>query len=179
MRSSLIRRLRRRTVFLIVLLGLGAVAVTGCAGLRGGQSADAAAARVELVPGVASAHVEQRTTLSGFTRNWTTVVEVTLDPAYRVDDAEAALDWVLRTAWSINDHEPTSGLWVAFLDTAGNAADWDWAAATDASGYDTEWARSLMLPGGVLRFTGTDIGDSLGSWPGEVPELADGVIVPD
>jgi hypothetical protein len=162
-----------------VLLSLGAVALTGCAGLRGGQPADAAAARVELLPGVASAHVEQRTTLSGFTRNWTTVVEVTLDPAYRIDDAAAALDWVLRTAWSINEHEPTSGLWVAFLDTAGNATDWGWAAAMDAGGYDTQWARSLMLPGGVLRFTGTDIGERLGSWPGEAPELADGVIVAD
>ncbi|TFD58131.1 hypothetical protein E3T39_12555 [Cryobacterium suzukii] len=178
MRLARTRRGLRWTA-LLCAVALCAVSLSGCVGLRGGQSVDAAAERIEQLPGVVSAHVEQRSTLSGFARNWTTVVEVTLDSGYRIDDADAALDWVLNAAWSISEHEPTSGLWVGFLDSAGNAVDWDWAAASDARGYDTKWVRSLMPPGGVLRFAGSDIGDSLGSWPGDVPELADGVIVAD
>ncbi|TFB86663.1 hypothetical protein [Cryobacterium luteum] len=151
----------------------------GCAALRGGQSVDGAVLGIETLPGVASANVSQITTLSGFKRIWTTTVAITLEPDYRIDDAEAALDWAMHTAWSVNDNEPNLGISVGFLDSSGNTADWDWQTAASALGYDSPSVGALMTATGTLSFGPSVLGDTLGPWPGDVPELADGVIVAD
>ena len=168
------KRLVRRCAGLLLLVSLGAVSLSGCAWLRGGQSADSAAARIDKLPGVASSEITQSESLNGFTRSWFTYVTVTLDPDYRVADAQNALEWGLRTAWSVNDHEPT-GLSVSFVDSAGDAVDWDWVAATAGLGYEPLSGEQSMSTIGLLMFSSAEIGDSLGDWPGDVPELADDV----
>lgn len=179
MRPATARRRLGQKAFLIVVATLGVVAITGCAGLRGGQSAEAAAKRIDLLPGVASSEVVQTSSLDGFTTRWFTSVAVTLEADYDVGDAERALEWGVRTAWSVNGHEPTTGLSVGFVDAAGNAVDWDWEAASVGLGYEPVADAMSMRLHGVLLFTNSEIGDSLGAWPGDVPKLADGVIVAD
>jgi len=179
MRLAVVRFRLRRTVILVLLVGLGAVAFAGCANLRGGQTVDAATARIEVLAGVASAEVSQVSSLNGFTRNRSTFVEVTLERGYHIEDSEAALEWVVRTAWSVNGQKPTSGLWVGFVDASGEAVDWDWVSAVKALGYESPFVFDFIELTGNLSFDPADIGDSLGSWPGEVPQLADGVILAD
>lgn len=158
----------------VLAAGLCALSLSGCAMLRGGQSVDSAMADINKQPGVASSEVTQSESLDGFTRSWFTYVTVTLDPDYRVADAQNALDWGLRTGWSVNEHEPTA-LSVSFIDSAGNAVDWDWEAATAGLGLESASNAQSMSTIGLLMFSSAVIGDSLGDWPGDVPELADDV----
>jgi hypothetical protein len=160
----------------LLTAGFCALLLSGCAWLSGGQSADSAAAGIDKLPGVVSSEVTQSESLDGFTRSWFTYVTITLEPDYRVADAQNALDWGLRTGWSVNEHEPTA-LSVSFIDSAGNAVDWDYEAATAGLGYESLSGEESMSTIGLLMFSSAEIGDSLGDWPGDVPELADGVFV--
>ncbi|SEN55627.1 hypothetical protein [Cryobacterium luteum] len=169
-------RFVQRCAGLLLLVTLGALTLSACAFLRGGQSADSAAARIDKLPAVASSEVTQSESLDGFTRSWFTYVTVTLDSDYRVGDAQNALEWGLRTGWSVNDHEPTA-VSVSFIDSAGDAVDWDWEAATAGLGLESASNAQSMSTIGLLMFSSAVIGDSLGDWPGDVPELAGGVFV--
>ncbi|MFC5928076.1 hypothetical protein [Cryobacterium melibiosiphilum] len=180
--TSLDRKRRRsqRAAPVALLALVSALLLGGCALLPpGGESGEATHERLDSLAGVADSRVRVANILSGFTRYWSTTVEITVADDYAVGDADAALDWLLHTAWSINNQEPNSGVLVGFVNPDGTTADWDWHGALTAAGYDADWIGRGMDEGGILLFKSENVTGVLGDWPAAVPDLPAGVLVAD
>lgn len=174
--------MRARRVFAgaLALLVCGSL-LSGCAFFpKKGQSTEQAAALVGDIDAFSTSNVSVTSNLSGFTTSYYVYTAGTLADGYRVADADAALDWLLRTAWSINDHKPTL-INVGVLSGTRVAADWDWVGAMERRGLDFAWIGRFMDDSGALGFRMKDheaLIAELGPWPGEVPMLPEGVFVP-
>jgi hypothetical protein len=172
--------MRRRRLHLLaaaLLLAAGSVAVAGCtAQPAGGQSVANAQKALARIPGVAHADVHDKTDMSGFTKYYTPEVTVALDDGYRIADLPALTDFLIRTAWSVNDRKPHISLSVE-IDSAGEL---NLAAAAASGGWLSSAAAvsSNEIPGWLHLVTIDEPAKSkLGAWPGKAPTLPDGVIV--
>jgi hypothetical protein len=147
-------------------------ALTACSlGSWNGQSAESADAALLAIPGVSKAAVTTDSLRSGLQVEISTAVEVTLEDGFSVPDPEAFVDYLLHVAWSTEAKEPNRAVIVQVRSEPQIAV----IDALDAGGWDSARGRSSNPHRALVR--ANEVKDRLGDWPGEVPELPDGLIV--
>ena len=100
-------RCRAVTGACLVVVCLLSITLGGCSNpIKGGQSIASARSTVLAIPGVASAKFTLRDAYSGFQKYWTEKVEIDLKPGFQPKDTAAFVDYIVATAWSINEHNP-------------------------------------------------------------------------
>jgi hypothetical protein len=142
----------------------------GC-GAAGGASKDAADAGLLEISGVSEASVNTDSVTSGFQKEISTVVELTLAPGVTVPDEAALADYLVRVAWSTKTTEANWTVRVQVLSDPQISM----FEALDAAGWET--ASGLQNSPERASVRADEVKDRLGDWPGEVPELPDGLIV--
>ena len=161
--------LRRRAVTgaCLVLVCLLSITLSGCSNpIEGGQSIASARSTVLAIPGVASAKFTLRGAYSGFQKYWTEKVEIDLKPGFQPKDTAAFVDYIVATAWSINEHNP-AGIGIVLtttpqvnLDAVGKSAGWTNLKTTADQ-------PSIVVTGSV------SLRKQLGAWPGPPPKKTD------
>src|ERR1035437_3832728 len=148
-----------RRIAMMIATGVVVVAVLGgCSFVPwGGATAKAEKSTIENIEGVKSAFVYKLDA-------GTNAVIVTVAPGYRVGDATQALNWILETAWAINDYKPIDV--IVNFDADGKPMDWDWQSAASQLGVAVPAPLDSF---GILRFSASDLAKKYGPWPGTVP----------
>jgi hypothetical protein len=175
-----------RTLHRFLVIATAAVLVAalgGCASSakpHGGQTSKAAQAALSTIPGVTDTHAVIESSYSGFNRTYTPTVSITIAPGFTVADPTALTDYLIRTAWSLNEHQSTLQISVSVI-----GADADLGTAAVQGGWLSERALTSLFsrsesPDLQHLSLFTDQGSAkskLGAWPGKVPTLPDGVLV--
>ena len=159
---------RRTKAITLATAALAVVALlAGCSFAPSrGETAKEAKKSIENIEGVHSVFAESESQLyvehGGFA-----YLKVTLAPGYEVRDSQQALNWLLETAWSFNDHKLDEGIFVDFDGSEGKRLDWGWQGA----------ALRLGLPSTKLKsgddpfFSSSVMAKKYGAWPGKVPPV--------
>jgi len=167
--SAACRGLASRARLSVGVVGL-VVILSGCAlGGSDGQSKESADAALLAIPGVSEASVNTSSLRSGFQVETSTTVEVTLEIGFVAPDPAALVDYLSRVAWSTQTKEANTSVLVqvvsepqiSILDTL------------DAGGWESAGGRS-QHPERALVSAG-EVKERFGDWPGDVPELPDGL----
>ena len=162
--------LRRAFAALIAVAIVGCF--SGCSITRAGQTADAAAIEVKSLQGISnSSDVYSNSSYSGFTKQNSTLVVVTVDPDRRIENTGQLVEFLIRVAWSVNDAQPNMELMVTIKSTAPIDA----VAAAQAAGWTG--AHAFNDERGTVFIPLSEAKKRLGAWPGKVPTAPDGVIV--
>lgn len=163
---------------LALILGVFALVscvLTGCAQI-GGQSSDAARGQLAAIVGVPESSVDVSSSTSGLREETVVYVSIRIEDGYRVADEERLAAFLVDVAWSINDERPIKSLAVAVDVPEGQVLDAH-QAAKDAGLAEAFGSPDLFqIPLNDAR--GEKSLERLGDWPGAVPVLPDGVIVP-
>lgn len=148
------------------------IALTGCAfGGSGGQSKKSADAALSAIPGVSSASVDTESMVSGLQEETSTTIKVSLETGYSVPEPDALVDYLLRVAWSSKTKEADSFVEVIVLsDPQISIADALDAGEWVSVGSDPKNPEDAVVQAGEVK-------DRFGDWPGDVPELPEGLIV--
>ena len=162
--------LRRRaaTDACLVLVCLLSITLGGCSNpIKGGQSIASARSAVLAIPGVASAKFTVDGAYNGFQKEWGENVEIDLKPGFQPKDTAAFVDYIVATAWSINEHNPTDGIAIVLTTTP--------QVNLDAVGKTAGWTYLVTFadhPSGVVTDS-VSIKKQLGEWPGTPPKKTD------
>jgi hypothetical protein len=170
-RLRTIPRPARRVGVAVGVAGL-VLAMMGCApGGSGGQSKESADATLSSISGVAEASVDTRSSTNGFQKQTSTTIEVTLDSGFSIPDPGALVDYLVRVAWSTGTKEANTSVEVIVLSDPQ-------ISVQDALAAE-EWANTASDPNNPQEavLLASEVKERLGDWPGEVPELPDGIIV--
>lgn len=161
----------RRAGVSVGVLGL-VLALVGCAsGGAGGQSTEAAETVLLAVPGVTEASVDTKTITSGLQKETSTTVKVGLDAGFSAADPGALVDYMLEVAWSTATTEANSSMRVQVVgDPQFSVLD-----ALEAAGWESKSGDPNSPERAVVE--AAEVKDRFGDWPGDVPELPDGLIV--
>ena len=160
---------RHRTVTgaCLVLVCLLSITLGGCSSpLKGGQSIASARRTILAIPGVASAKFTLEGAYNGFQKEWGENVEIDLKPGFQPKDTAAFVDYIVATAWSINEHNPEDiGIVLTTtpqvnLDAVGKTAGWTNLKTTADQ-------PSIVVTGSV------SLRKQLGAWPGTPPKKTD------
>ena len=161
--------LRRRAVTgaCLVVVCLLSITLSGCSNpMSGGQSIASARSAVLAIPGVSSAKFTLRGAYNGFQKEWGEDVEIDLKPGFQPKDTAAFIDYIVATAWSINEHNP-NGIGIVLtttpqvnLDAVGKSAGWTNLKTTADQ-------PSIVVTGSV------SLRKQLGAWPGPPPKKTD------
>jgi hypothetical protein len=153
-----------------VLVLAVSVGLTGCTPAPTGRSTTAAEQQIESIPGVDSAHVDVSRDLDGLTTTQTVGITVTLSDGYHIGDADAAIVWITREAWSAGPRRPVA-ISLSFEDASGKPLDCGWKAALAARGWDIPLNDGNMEASNLISLGGSTMTALTGaSWPGPVPE---------
>ena len=122
------------------------------------------------IPGVKVASVDTKSITSGFQEETSTSVKVTLDTGFSAPEPGALVDYMLRVAWSTSTKEANSSMRVQIV----NDPQISVLDALDAAG----WASKSGDPNTPDRAVvdAAEVKDRFGVWPGEEPELTEGLI---
>lgn len=123
------------------------------------------------LPGVTEALVSTKNSPNGLQEETTTTIDVTLAPGATVLDPAALVDFLLRVAWSTATKEADSSIvlmvhsepQISVLDAL-DTGDWTTSGGTANAEY-------------LALVRATEVKDRFGDWPGDAPELPDGLIV--
>lgn len=177
---------RRRA---LAVVALGALALTGCTGgaqddvphdaPSGGQTLEEMQVSLDSLPGI---HVSEiagggRPNAKGST-GYAVALEV--EPGYTVSDGAALVDFVVTSVWSVREgYRPNARVDVSVRTPADEG--FDVAAAAAEAG----WAKDTASAPGAYGTVPVEVSASsrqgarnlerLGSWPGAVPEVPEGV----
>ncbi|TFC52851.1 MULTISPECIES: hypothetical protein [unclassified Cryobacterium] len=103
---------------LAILAAGGALALSGCSGGRGADS-ETTDARLLDYSGIAAMNVDMGESMSGLRFGRSVHLTVTLEPGYVIDDANALVDWLIRTGWSVNHDKINGGVMMTIRDAEG------------------------------------------------------------
>jgi len=151
----------------LVVVCLLSITLGGCSNpIKGGQSIASARSAVLAIPGVSSAKFTLRGAYNGFQKEWGEDVEIDLKPGFQPKDTAAFVDYIVATAWSINEHNP-AGIGIVLtttpqvnLDAVGKSAGWTNLKTTADQ-------PSIVVTGSV------SLRKQLGAWPGPPPKKTD------
>ena len=161
--------LRRRaaTGAWLVVVCLLSITLGGCSNpMRGGQSIASARSAVLAIPGVSSAKFTLRGAYNGFQKEWGEDVEIDLKPGFQPKDTAAFIDYIVATAWSINEHNPED-IGIVLTTTP--------QVNLDAVGKSAGWTYLVTFadhPSGVVTDS-VSLRKQLGAWPGTPPKKTD------
>ncbi|POH71210.1 hypothetical protein C3B59_00970 [Cryobacterium zongtaii] len=145
--------------------------LSGCSiGASGGQSNESAEQSLLAIPGVTDATVNTESMKSGFQDETSTVVELKLEAGAAVSDPNSLVDYLLRVAWSTQTKEANTSVVVQVVSEPQISI----LDALDAGGWDSAGGRS-QHPERALVSAG-EVKERFGDWPGDVPELPEGLI---
>jgi hypothetical protein len=147
-----------------------ALVLMGC-GSSGGQSNESADASLASIPGVSDASVTTESVTSGFQQETSTSVEISLEQGFAVPDEAALAEYLVKVAWSTKTKEANWTVRVQVL----SEPQVSMLDALTAAGWETTAGIQNRPERASVR--ADEVKDRLGSWPGEVPELPDGLIV--
>jgi hypothetical protein len=151
-----------------VLVLAVSVGLAGCTPAPTGRSATATEQQIESIPGVEKAAVNLNAGHDGFVSRPTVGITVTVSDGYHIGDADAAIVWLAREAWSTGSGRP-AGIWMTLEDTSGKPLDWGWKDALTKRGWDDTFNDDGMSSGNVLGFVDPRMASLTGtSWPGPV-----------
>ena len=161
--------LRRRAVTgaCLVLVCLLSITLGGCSNpMRGGQSIASARSAVLAIPGVASAKFTVDGAYNGFQKEWTEKVEIDLKPGFQPKDTAAFVDYIVATAWSINEHNP-AGIGIVLTTTP--------QVNLDAVGKTAGWTYLVTFADqpSIVVTDSVSLKKQLGAWPGTPPKRTD------
>ena len=165
------RRPTRRAAMSVWGIGL-AIALTGCSlGGSEGQSKESADAALSAIPGVSEGSVNTESMVSGLVEETRTTIEVHVETGFSVPDPETLVDYLVGVAWSTKTKEPTSTVQIIVLSdpqiSIGDAVE---AGPWEHPGVDPNSPEGAAVGADEVK-------ERFGDWPGEVPELPDGLIV--
>lgn len=165
--------LRRSSLARCSIGGMGlAMILSGCAFVGSdGQSKESAEAGLLSIPGVSDASVNTESTQSGFQVETSTAVEITLEPGYSAPDPAALADFLLNVGWSTKTKEAN---WAVRIDVVSDPQV-SILDAVDAAGWQTR--SGFSDDPGHASVRADEVRDRFGDWPGDVPEVPDGLIV--
>jgi hypothetical protein len=151
--------------------GLGLVLIlSGCAfGGWGGQSKESAEAGLLSIPGVSAASVDTNSLQSGFAVETSTAIKITLEPGYSAPDPVALADFLLSAAWSTNTKKVN---WAVRLDVVSDPQ----ISILDAAD-EGQTRTGFKDDPGHTSVRAAEVRDRFGAWPGDVPEVPDGLII--
>jgi len=157
-----------------VSIGVAALLTTlmGCALIGSdGQSKESADAALLAIPGVSDASVNTRSIRSGFQVETTTTVKISLQTGFEVPRPDVLVNYLLAAAWSTETKEANSTI-VVIVSGHPQISVLD---ALDAG----EWTRKSGNPQFAERasVSADEVKGRFGDWPGEVPEMPNGLIV--
>ena len=161
--------LRRRaaTGACLVVVCLISITLGGCSNpIKGGQSIASARSAVLAIPGVSSAKFTLRGAYNGFQKEWGENVEIDLKTGFQPKDTAAFIDYIVATAWSINEHNPED---IAIVLTTTPQVN------LDAVGKTAGWTYLVTFadhPSGVVTDS-VSLKKQLGAWPGPPPKKTD------
>jgi hypothetical protein len=152
---------------LLFAVGFG---LTGCVATPTGRGIAATDRQIESVPGIERATLRATTLNDGLTSSQTINITVAVSDGYQVGDADAAIVWLAREAWSAGPGRPGS-MGISLEDSSGKPLDWGWKAALAKRGWDVAIVDGNMNSANVLVFAGSRMTSLTGkSWPGRVPK---------
>lgn len=107
---------------------------------------------------------------------------ITLERGYVAGDADALVDWLFRTGWSVSGRAANGGVLVSVEDANGDPLAWEyWSAALEKFGLpqSTNLAanQSDYELTGIVSATTEELEKLIGPWPGDIPEFTDNLIV--
>lgn len=148
------------------------VIMSGC-GLGGsdGQSKESADAALSAIPGVREGTVNTESTQSGFQVETSTTVEISLEPGFSAPDPAALADFLLNVAWSAETKEAN---WAVRIQVVSDPQI-SMLDAVDADGWQTKSGIQTDPERASVR--ADEVRDRFGDWPGDVPEVPDGLII--
>jgi hypothetical protein len=153
-----------------VLVLAVSVGLTGCLPAPTGRSATTTEQQIASIPGVDSAHAHVTRSLDGLTTTQIVNITVAVSEGYHIGDADAAIVWITREAWSAGPRRP-SVIGFSFDDASGKPLDWGWKAALAARGWDVPLSDGNMASDNLIALSGSTMTSLTGeSWPGPVPE---------
>jgi len=160
-------RHRAATGACLVVVCLISITLGGCSNpIKGGQSIASARSAILAIPGIASAKFTVEGAYNGFQKEWGENVEIDLKPGFQPKDTAAFVDYIVATAWSINEHNP-DGIGIVLtttpqvnLDAVGKSAGWTNLKTTADQ-------PSIVVTGSV------SLRKQLGAWPGTPPKKTD------
>ena len=160
-------RHRAATGACLVVVCLLSITLGGCSNpIKGGQSIASARSAILAIPGIASAKFTVEGAYNGFQKEWGENVEIDLKPGFQPKDTAAFVDYIVATAWSINEHNP-DGIGIVLtttpqvnLDAVGKSAGWTNLKTTADQ-------PSIVVTGSV------SLRKQLGAWPGTPPKKTD------
>ena len=166
----LTRSLQRTTVVGALLFAVG-FGLSGCVAAPTGRTAAATDRQIESVPGVEKASVSPSALLDGFTSRQIVMITVTVSDGYHVGDADAAIVWLAREAWSVGPRRPGS-MGVSLEDSSGKPLAWGWKAALAKRGWDVPLVDDDMADGGnIIGLANSRMTSLTGkNWHGSVPK---------
>ena len=151
-----------------VLLFAVGLSLTGCAPAPTGRSISATERQIESIPGVENATVDATANLDGFTTYQSVDITVEVSDGYQVGDADAAIVWLAREAWSVGPRRPDS-MGIYLEDSSGKPFNWGWKAALAKHGLDKPVIENVMPR--LLPLAGTYMTSLTGKkWPGPMPK---------
>lgn len=163
---------RRRGTLAITTVCLSSLVLVACGSSapkpEGGQSRSDAAAAVEAA-GFDQVEVTVSKAMNGFQSSTTTNLYVAIPSGATVEDPPAVVEFLLRTAWSVSDQEPTRSITVGFK---GATTPSDWVAV----GTDAGLPLSDLTDQASPSLDADDAAATFGPWPGDVPELPAGAM---
>ena len=168
------RSFRRLSCRAPLSVGVAALVVvlSGCAfGGSEGQSKESADAALSAIPGVSEATVNTESMKSGFQDETSTVIELSLEAGSVVSDPSSLVDYLLRVAWSTQTKEANTGVVVEVVSEPQISV----LDALDAGGWESAGGRSNHPERALVG--ADEVKERFGDWPGEVPDLPDGLIV--
>jgi hypothetical protein len=159
-----------RVAAVSVLVLAVSVGLTGCTPAPTGRSATATEQQIESIPGVDSAVTHVTRSQDGLTTTQIVAITVVVTDGYHISDADAAIVWITREAWSAGPRRP-SVIGFSFDNASGQPLDWGWKAALAARGWDVPLIDGNMEASNVIGLSGSNMTSLTGtSWPGPVPE---------
>ena len=174
--------MRQRRVYSIRALATFVVAASILAGLvgcapKGGQSNEQAISAMRHTAGVGSARAFPNSFYAGLSKATSMYIEVTIDAGYRIASPPNLMEYLIRTAWSVNSGHPNDSLSIEVHSVDSPSFD-PIQAAIDAGWDSDRLASNPPMPEMLSVVLNDSLVAKLGPWPGRIPTLPQGTIVP-
>lgn len=172
--------MRKHRFCSLVATVLSAILLAGCSPTSTGQTPGEASVRINSVDGVHGEALVQGYA-SGIEYNGWAVARVVVEPGYRISDTGELVEWLTRTAWSMNQEQPSRGTSIR-IESDDRESFMVWNSSSGASRlepfYQVVMRDDLPRPRVVISVWKSDLDRGIfGTWPGEVPVLPEGVVV--
>ncbi len=140
-----------------------------------GQSTEQATEQLRSVEGL-EGKTEASPSMSGFTSWVDAHVTVQIKSGYEISDPKAFTTWLVSLAWSMNERKIDSSIAISVrYEEEPVVRDWGGTAALQSEGFTSAEGE----PDEILfrvRVDADDVEKNLGTWPGKVPEIPEGML---